>query len=171
MYPKEYIDFLVHFHGDRDYFECHEILEEYWKKTDPANKNSILVGLILLAVACYHHRRENFNGAKRTLEKSIAIFKKNDIELQHMGIDPTHLIGALNLKLKDIRLENKYSSFSLPITDQSLLSTCQKMCLQNNLTWCQESDIQNKELIHRHATRDRSEVISERLKALKNGSE
>ena len=27
-FPLKYIDFLVHFHGDRDYFECHEILEE-----------------------------------------------------------------------------------------------------------------------------------------------
>ncbi|PAD68333.1 hypothetical protein CHH83_14265, partial [Bacillus sp. 7586-K] len=34
MYDQEYIDFLVHFHCDRDYFECHEILEEHWKK-DP----------------------------------------------------------------------------------------------------------------------------------------
>ena len=31
MYPTEYIQFLIHFHGDYDYFECHEILEEYWK--------------------------------------------------------------------------------------------------------------------------------------------
>ncbi|MFZ3196347.1 MAG: DUF309 domain-containing protein, partial [Bacillus mycoides] len=27
MYPTEYIQFLIHFHGDYDYFECHEILE------------------------------------------------------------------------------------------------------------------------------------------------
>lgn len=31
MYPTEYIQFLIHFHGDYDYFECHEILEGYWK--------------------------------------------------------------------------------------------------------------------------------------------
>ncbi|MEH7501602.1 DUF309 domain-containing protein, partial [Neobacillus drentensis] len=29
MYPTEYIQFLAHFHGDRDYFECHELLEDY----------------------------------------------------------------------------------------------------------------------------------------------
>lgn len=32
MYPAEYLEYLVYFHADRDYFECHEILEEYWKE-------------------------------------------------------------------------------------------------------------------------------------------
>lgn len=171
MYPNEYIEFLVHFHGDRDYFECHEILEEYWKKTDPTNKNSIWVGLILLAVANYHHRRENYRGAKRTLEKSIIILQENETDLQKIGLDSILLLKLLNVKLIDITQEEKYSSYSLPITDQSLLKICDKLCIQKNYTWGKESELQNKALIHRHALRDRSEVIHERLKALKKGRE
>ncbi|WP_460291943.1 DUF309 domain-containing protein, partial [Bacillus cereus] len=39
MYPTEYIQFLIHFHGDYDYFECHEILEEYWKTKPRGNRD------------------------------------------------------------------------------------------------------------------------------------
>lgn len=34
VYPEAYVAFLHEFHTTRDYFECHEILEEYWKE-DP----------------------------------------------------------------------------------------------------------------------------------------
>ena len=44
MYPTEYIQFLIHFHGDYDYFECHEILEEYWKTKPRGNRDHYLVG-------------------------------------------------------------------------------------------------------------------------------
>ena len=69
-YPKAYILYLVHFHGDRDYFECHEILEEHWKEMDPKDRMSHWVGLIQIAVAVYHERRENRQGAIRTLTKA-----------------------------------------------------------------------------------------------------
>lgn len=83
MYPDAYIQFLVHFHGDRDYFECHEILEEYWKETIKGDKQSIWVGLIMLAVSNYHFRRNNNSGAQRTLQKAISIFenKKRKVAL------------------------------------------------------------------------------------------
>lgn len=34
LYPTAYIKYLFHFHTDRDYFECHELLEEHWKQYD-----------------------------------------------------------------------------------------------------------------------------------------
>ena len=48
-YPEAYIDFLVHFHGDRDWFECHERLEEYWKEHPDDPKSDTWVGLIQVA--------------------------------------------------------------------------------------------------------------------------
>lgn len=51
LYPKAYIDYLVYFHGLRDYFECHEVLEEHWKKDDKAERKKYWVGLIQIAVA------------------------------------------------------------------------------------------------------------------------
>lgn len=41
MYPEAYIEYLAEFHGSRDYFECHELLEEHWKKTLRENGNYI----------------------------------------------------------------------------------------------------------------------------------
>ena len=80
-YPEDYLSFLVHFHGTRDYFECHEILEEYWKETAPKERDSHWVGLIQIAVALYHERRGNKQGATRTLTKAIeiSILKKAEL--------------------------------------------------------------------------------------------
>lgn len=86
-FPTSYIQYLAHFHGDRDYFECHETLEEYWKATDAGNKKSIWVALILLAVSTYHHRRNNFPGAIRTLTKAEEIFSETKEATARLGID------------------------------------------------------------------------------------
>lgn len=44
MYPEAYVAFLHEFHTTRDYFECHEILEEYWKE-DPPEQAAKNIGL------------------------------------------------------------------------------------------------------------------------------
>ncbi len=50
VYPEAYVAFLHEFHTTRDYFECHEILEEYWKEDPPEQRKEYWVGLIQLAV-------------------------------------------------------------------------------------------------------------------------
>ncbi|MFJ7725494.1 DUF309 domain-containing protein [Neobacillus sp. NPDC097160] len=167
MYPIEYIQFLVHFHGDRDYFECHEVLEEYWKKTDSKNKSSIWVGLILLAVSTYHHRRSNFNGAKRTLDKALKIFDKQADWLIKLGFDQSILNDLIKERLSSIEKEGAYTSFDLPICDPILLETCRKYCVQEGFLWGKGSDFSKNGLIHRHKLRDRTSVIEERHQSLK----
>ncbi len=73
MYPKAYVAFLHEFHTTRDYFECHEILEEFWKEDPPDQRKKYWVGLIQLAVALYHQRRGNGKGAKRLISNSLHI--------------------------------------------------------------------------------------------------
>lgn len=173
MYPQEYINFLIHFHGDRDYFECHEILEEYWKHTDPGNKKSIWVGLILAAVSTYHHRRGNFKGAKRTLEKALKLFESHTAEIQALGIDGPELFRLLNTRMHAIDTGKTYTSFSFPISDPALMELCLKASQKNDLQWGKESDMSNNSLIHRHTLRDRTSVIEERNRVLlaKKGSD
>jgi uncharacterized protein len=166
LYPDEYIQFLTHFHGDRDYFECHEVLEEYWKKTDPGNKDSIWVGLILMAVSTYHHRRKNFNGAKRTLEKALIIFEKQHDDLKKLGLDKLQLKQILHKQLITIIKKHPYKSFHLPISDRVLLEQCIAVCHHSNIRWGQESDISNINLVQRHKLRDRTNVIQERMQSL-----
>ncbi|EKN69660.1 hypothetical protein BABA_09546 [Neobacillus bataviensis LMG 21833] len=168
MYPIEYIQFLAHFHGDRDYFECHELLEEYWKKIDSRNKSSVWVGLILLAVSTYHHRRGNFNGAKRTLEKATIIFDTHAGELSKLGLDQSLLHHLLKERLSIIADTKAYYSYDLPISDPTLLQMCETYCEQVGFQWGTDSDITESRLIHRHKLRDRTSVIEERQQSLKS---
>jgi uncharacterized protein len=173
LYPRDYIKFLVHFHTDRDYFECHEILEEYWKTKTEGHKNSIWVGFILLAVSTYHHRRSNFAGALRTLEKAIQNFSLHDNEISKLGLDNSALFSLLHNLLVSIENQVPYQSFHLPINDPTLLEQCKAECDNNGYSWGKESDISNKELVNRHSLRDRTLVIQDRLNAKnkKRGSE
>jgi uncharacterized protein len=168
LYPKEYIQFLAHFHGDRDYFECHEILEEFWKKSDDQSKDSIWVGLILLAVSSYHHRRTNINGAERTLKKAIHIFTLKQISLPKIGLDAKTLVPLLTNQLAYIKKGGSYQSFQLPISDPYLLKQCIIECEQIGCSWNTPSNINDKDLVDRHLQRDRSSVIQERMDAILN---
>jgi uncharacterized protein len=167
LYPEEYIQFLVHFNSDRDYFECHEILEEYWKKSNDRSKDSIWVGFILLAVSRYHHRRRNFKGAKRTLEKAITILSSQDGEPNIKGLDARALFPLLSNLLAQINKEECYQSMNLPVIDSLLLSACIKECNNLGVTWGQVSNLDDDSLVHRHRFRDRTSVIAERMEALK----
>ncbi|WHX99153.1 DUF309 domain-containing protein [Neobacillus sp. DY30] len=169
MYPEQYIEFLIHFNGDRDYFECHEILEEYWKEeADDRSKDSIWVGFILLAVSRYHHRRRNFNGAKRTLEKAIKIFSLHDSwEPIHLGLDGDIFFPMLSKLLAQAEKEESYQSITLPISDQALLQACIKACQNKGFKWGQDSNLEDALNIHKHMLRDRTNVIEERSEALK----
>jgi predicted metal-dependent hydrolase len=166
MYPKEYIHFLVHFHGDRDYFECHEILEEYWKKINRSNKDSIWVAFILLAVSCYHHRRENFPGAAKTLEKSLAIFMLNKKGIPDLGLETNSFFTLL--ENQQIKITNKLPFYpvDLPILDTTLEQNCRQLCVSLGMEWKSLNQV-SEEIIHRHLTRDRSIVLEEREAAVK----
>lgn len=165
-YPKDYLSFLVHFHGTRDYFECHEILEEYWKDTAPKERDSHWVGLIQIAVALYHDRRGNNQGATRTLAKAIANLRSKKVELQQLGLDPEELLNLLQNTYARMLSKKPYESINLPITDQELTVQCLAICSQEGYIWCTDSDMANLSLIDKHLKRDRSDVISERARQL-----
>lgn len=167
MYPKEYILYLVHFHGDRDYFECHEVLEEYWKKVDRGNKQSIWVAFIQLAVSAYHHRRGNFKGAKKSINKAAAIFSK-EAKTAELGLNKEALLCLINERSDLIGQKKPYGSFNLPIVDPILNEQCKTVCKDLGFIWLNKNDKNNIHLLHRHKLRDRSDVIQARLIALKN---
>ncbi|UII54699.1 DUF309 domain-containing protein [Cytobacillus spongiae] len=168
MYPREYIQFLAHFHGDRDYFECHEILEEYWKSVDPRNKQSLWVGLIQFAVGNYHFRRNNLKGAYRTLKKAYDILRPQKHELEKLGIDSDALLSIINEQMTAIHSNSAYKSVSIPLREEGLVHQCATYCMENSMAWGAESDILNEHIIHRHMLRDRSNVISERINAMQD---
>ncbi|MGE6375230.1 DUF309 domain-containing protein [Peribacillus muralis] len=165
-YSEDYLSFLVHFHGSRDYFECHEILEEYWKEIAPKERDSHWVGLIQIAVALYHERRGNKKGAARTLAKSVANLQAKKPELLELGLDPEMLMNILAEVHQRMLTESPYESINLPIADLRLIEICQFICLKEGYIWCSKSDMGDAALINKHLIRDRSDVISERARQL-----
>lgn len=169
-YPKEFVQYLVEFHGSRDYFECHEILEEYWKTQLPLKRESVWVGFIQLAVGFYHYRRSNYSGAIRTLQKSKQILQQHTAEINQLGIEPQGLIHLLNETIHKCHNREPYTSPSLPIHHPDLLMACQSMCLDKNYLWNCKSNLEDSLLINRHSTRDRTDIIQERINQLNKRS-
>ncbi|MBE4910347.1 DUF309 domain-containing protein [Bacillus luteolus] len=162
MYPEAYRQFLFHFHGDRDYFECHEVLEEYWKEDAPPERKQYWVGLIQLAVGLYHQRRENFSGAYRMIKNSLSIIKTEEKMILKLGIDYQKLITLLEERLSEIKLKKPYTSINLPITDNNLLTDCIQNCKKQGLQWGLTNAPTDEYIINKHKLRDRSDVIEER---------
>ncbi|WP_028391601.1 DUF309 domain-containing protein [Bacillus cihuensis] len=165
-YPKEYVSYLVHFHASRDYFECHEILEEYWKEVSPRERDSYWVGFIQLAVALYHYRRGNLIGARKSIRKAGNILQLKPAQISQLGIDYNDLMKLIDDLTERMILEKPYQSVNLPIFDEKLSEDCLTSCREAGYQWMKESNLNDSLLINRHALRDRSEVITERNKQL-----
>ncbi|WP_409301472.1 DUF309 domain-containing protein [Peribacillus sp. SCS-155] len=165
-YPEAYIAYLVHFHGDRDYFECHEVLEEYWKEETPQERNSHWVGLIQIAVALYHFRRKNMNGALKTINKAHSLLINKKKEIDELGIEHSRLLHILN-EIED-RMKKKlpYESVNLPLNDPGLAAVCRHRCESEGFVWGGSSNMGASSLVNRHKTRDRTDIILERERQL-----
>ncbi|MDG5787664.1 DUF309 domain-containing protein [Evansella sp. AB-P1] len=163
-YPKAYIEYLLHFHGTRDYFECHEIMEEYWKET---GFQKHWLALIQLAVATYHERQGNIKGSLRMFQKVLAYLQVDKVALSQIGIDVGTLESIVNKRLNNLKKGGPYEPLNIPLADKDLIDLCKKQCGEQNLTWCYVEDMEDKSLIFRHKLRDRTDVIHERLSSLK----
>ncbi|OKL38026.1 DUF309 domain-containing protein [Domibacillus mangrovi] len=158
-YPVPYLAFLAHFHIDRDYFECHELLEEHWKETDGA-RDSVWVGLIQSAVYLYHYRRGNINGAKRMAEKAIDCFSKRQQELIQLGIDADRFTAVIQKSLDHLQEGVPFSPLLIPITDEMLVDDLAQF------TQTFEPELNEQFLFEKHKLRDRSDVIRARNLAI-----
>jgi uncharacterized protein len=164
QYPDEYINYHVHFHGDRDYFECHEELEELWKQDPRGKRKQHFVGLIQIAVALYHQRRGNFSGALRMMSNAISIIENEKDAYTKLGFSTETLISILKERLIEIQNKVPYTSFNLPLNDPNLIKACRSKCETLGFLWGSKSPLDNLEIIEKHKRRDRSEVIAEREK-------
>ncbi|MFC0559784.1 DUF309 domain-containing protein [Halalkalibacter alkalisediminis] len=168
MYPTAYLDYLIYFHVDRDYFECHEILEEHWKKQPATNRQPHWVGLIQIAVGLYHHRRGNMIGAIRMYNKALQTVSLQANALSHLGLDVDELILLLNKQIKLAETpEEPFVDLNLPLDDSTLLALCVDRSEQLEKKWIfTASPYIDKALIHKHRDRNREDVINERLHQL-----
>ncbi|MCM3632957.1 DUF309 domain-containing protein [Paenibacillus camelliae] len=164
-YPSTYIDYLIEFHTTRDYFECHELLEEYWKEHPQDGLGKLWVMCIQVAVGQYHERRENRRGANRMYQSALAALQQETSE--RIGLDPTQLAVMLKQRIEACEKQAAYEDMLLPFLDKELLELCKKEAAARGLSWGQESASVPDFIIHRHTLRDRSDVIAARQAALK----
>jgi uncharacterized protein len=164
MYPQALIHYLVYFHADRDYFECHEVLEEYWKSLPPSERSGLWVGLIQIAVGLYHQRRGNFAGAAKML--GGALQRLTSEELNGVGLDGSRLLKEIEARKEEVQKQAPYTDLSLPISSAALLQACEEVCGGRGVSWMSATNPQNEYLIHKHKLRDRTDVIAEREKAI-----
>jgi uncharacterized protein len=164
-YPPEYIDYLVHFHAERDYFECHEVMEEFWKEHPEDPLSDIYVGLIQVAVSMYHYRRGNLGGSMKMLQSAIK--RLYDPRVVKLGLDREALHCQL-LKQQDrlLNAQLPYEDVNLPLIDEQLAESCKQASKARGLVWEAPSPMGDTYLLNKHKLRDRSRVIAEREKQL-----
>lgn len=159
-YPEAYLDFLIHFHGTRDYFECHEIMEEHWIESERDPK---WLTLIQLAVAVYHERQKNRIGSNRLYRKVLEHIAHSPGVLDSLGIDEEKVITLVQERIQRNIDDQPFENFNLPITDTHLERACVEKCDKLQIEWL--SNVIDDDLTFRHRLRDRSDVIEEREKS------
>jgi predicted metal-dependent hydrolase len=161
-YPAPWMKYLYDFHVTRDYFQCHEHLEEYWKHTGQMDRT--LVAFIQLAVGAYHARRENKAGALKMWKQALADLAASDEP--YLGMDLVQLRADVAIWIKRLLDDLQFEDAELPFADVALKSRLVDMAKQKGRQFGDPSDIHDIELTHRHMRRDRTEVIESRLQSL-----
>ncbi|BBI33619.1 DUF309 domain-containing protein [Cohnella abietis] len=165
-YPNEYIHYLAEYNGSRDYFECHEIMEEYWKENPDSELKTCWLVLIRIPVCLYHARRGNWAGAIKLMGKAV-VEAEPDL-FDKLGLDGKQLVKNLNQVLLDWKKSNvTYEDIELTITDPELLEAAKRRCQQLGYTWRINGLEAGDSIIHRHLTRDRSDVVLARAESAK----
>lgn len=157
-YPDAYIQYLVQYHAVRDYFECHEILEDYWKDHPNSRYNQTWVMFIQLAVSLYHQRRGNRKGAIKLLSGAIKRF--NETHMRELGVNGAQLLAMMKERLYSLQQDERlaYADLDIPLTDPQLLARCRHEADRQGYQWGRASDLSDTQLVNRHLLRDRSEV-------------
>ncbi|REK77159.1 DUF309 domain-containing protein [Paenibacillus paeoniae] len=164
-YPDAYIAYLVEFHATRDYFECHEQLEEYWKEHPHDGLADTWVGLIQIAVGQYHERRGNRRGAAKmyeSAERKLAVD-----QLEQLGLDSGELLVQLAERRLAVENGTMFRDIEFKLQDEELARLCRQACQARGLVWGSASPMGDQEIIDRHLLRDRSMVVAAREEALR----
>lgn len=73
------------------YHECHDLIEEIWRKTESRNDKKFYQGIIQVAVALHLTEEKRYDGAKKVYERA-----KSNLENMNQafyGIDQSKLLS------------------------------------------------------------------------------
>lgn len=153
--------FYFQFHTEQHYFLCHDILEEAWKENPHFNKNDAIVSLILFSTGCYHYRRGNLIGAKRSFIKALSVINSVNIK-PDLGLDITTYKSLVQNMIDNVGQEQPFAPVHLPLNtafEQQIIQQFPNYIVTPYV-------IDDDYIVHHHIKRDRSEVIAARKQAL-----
>lgn len=160
LFHPLFTQFITYFNEHQDYFECHEVLEEYWKDIAPKDKSHPLTAWILISTGMYHWRRGNLTGALRSLEKGQRRVLLNEASDFYEGIQIQKVMEDLDGSIGNIRDEKPFQAFEIPISSQELRGLIERQPKKTPLS--------GEQLIHKHMLRDRSEILKSREEKRRN---
>jgi predicted metal-dependent hydrolase len=164
-YPHQYTEFLAEYHGSRDFFECHEIMEQYWKQQTDSRHEGCWLVFVRIAVACYHARRGNWPGARKLMAKAAE--EVDALKMSELGLDGNELARMLRQTSEQWLTADDpvYHDHDLPITDPRLIREACRLCLDRGWQWGMLSAQADPFIVHKHLLRDRTEVVADRQRA------
>lgn len=106
MYERQYIIFLYTFNVLRDYYECHDLLEDLWLEE---GREPFYQGLLQVAVSCYHAKNGNRAGAIKLIQAAISklsLYPANwlGIKVDKVIHDASVYLDALKTDFETIKL-------------------------------------------------------------------
>ena len=161
LFHPLYIEYCSYFNGNRDYFECHEVLEEYWKEIAPGERKHPLVGYVQIATGLYHWRRGNTRGALRILAKGYHILQTTTQHEFLAMIDHAQFLVNIKQSINRIEQNLPFEPFALVISNATLEKIVAEKIAQLPV-------LDPHFIEHKHTLRDRREVIEARNAKLQN---
>ncbi|WJY28629.1 DUF309 domain-containing protein [Sporosarcina trichiuri] len=161
-----FVEFLVYFNRNQDYFEGHEVLEEYWKSVPGFSKEHPLTAFILLTTGMYHWRRGNFSGASRTFGKSSERFAAaaRSYPEYREELDIGRLLADLESARGLVQQRRPFRPFPIIVLSQTLLQKTEEAGRTMTLLPRGSEDV-----VHKHMRRDRSDILELRNEKKKSG--
>ncbi|MCH2203178.1 MAG: DUF309 domain-containing protein [Fuerstiella sp.] len=93
------IDHGIQLFNDREFFECHDVFEDFWSELIGPEK-TFFHGLIHAAVCLFHFEGGNLGGARRMYGTCIAYLQT--FEPEYCGVDVTQLLNDLKFCFEDL---------------------------------------------------------------------
>lgn len=116
---ERYLAFISYFNAERDYFECHEVMEELWLEE---GRHPLLQGLLQAAVGLHHWYNDNYTGAVKLMEAAQAkLSAYADVAL---GLDLARLRADLAASLSALAArpaDAPFQAFELVVLDEQLV--------------------------------------------------
>lgn len=153
LHHPYFVKFIVYFNENQDFFECHEVLEAYWKSIPNKTKTHPLATYILLATSLYHWRRGNTVGAERSLVKANDRFQMmaNLYPAYTEDINFEQLLEDVDRTIDRIKSEQSFKPFMIEVTCSDLQLKLTEMKSTLDLL-----PLGSDGVVHKHMLRDRS---------------